>query len=143
MLISAIVGIAVVALETASLSCAGFTADGVLKDKAIHAVFDGTVTEVEQATHSIYRASVTVHTVWKGKVRQHTSVYFQEGINQPSLRVGQRYVLVGVAVSNASAQHLWPMMAEGSVFVPECHALPHDLALRVIEGLGRGHRPLP
>jgi hypothetical protein len=143
MLVASIVGIAVLTFETASLSCVGFTADAVAKDEAIHAVFDATVTEVEQATHSIYRASVTVHTVWKGEMRQHASVYFQEGMNQPSLRVGQRYVLMGVAVRNASAQHLWPMMAEGSVFVPECHALAHDLRLRVIEGLGRGHRPLP
>ena len=121
--------------------CLGFSADSLLTDPSIHLVFDATLTRAEPSTSSIFSASATVHRVWKGVLRQHTKVYFEPGIEQSYLRVGERYLMIASVMRNAPGQLLWPQVSDDVVSVPMCGALPHYAALNITKKLGRGASP--
>ena len=112
-----------------------------LQSPAFDVVFTGTVTLIERTTDLSYRATITVHRVWKGPVQSQVTVDVNElPPETPRLQNNVHYLLAA-----RRRDHPDPAVQMGAsvLWLPSCSHIAYDEASKhdVLRQLGDGRPP--
>lgn len=110
--------------------------------RAASLVFEGLVAKVERLTPYESAATLKVHRVWKGDVRNEITVYYRAmSIDGPVLNKGERRIIFAVPQTPAMRPYgSSPDTPLRQAWVPPCSgSWPADES--VVRQLGRSHEP--
>ena len=112
-----------------------------LQSPGVDVVFTGTVTLIERTGDFTYRATITVHRVWKGKVPREVTVDVNEvSAETPRLQNNTGYLLAATRRMHSDPAR---QMGLGELWLPTCSYMEfdHPATQDVLRQLGVGRLP--